>query len=183
VVSRSIGRCGSLGFRRNHRLGDRCGLCWVSARHCARPRAALPSGHVTFPSSVPTTAATIATYSAGVRRVATRAVSAMFPYSEVSTVQPAAREPSDAPARRLIAAMVVQAYDDIALGGPVRRAALGWVDERRRERMWSFDWCCEMIGLDPDGVRRHIQCVRGRAASIKRRAARSSAPRKAQAMC
>ena len=108
--------------------------------------------------------ATIATDTARVTRVANCAVSAMFPDSEMSTVGPVARKLSDAPARRLIAAMVVQAYDDIALGGPVRRAALGWVEERGRERMWSFDWCCEMIGLDPDGVRRHMQCGRSRAA-------------------
>lgn len=60
------------------------------------------------------------------------------------------------PARRLVAAMVAQACDDIVLGGSVGRAAIAWVCEQRNERLWSFEWCCAVLGVDAARVRRSI---------------------------
>ena len=73
------------------------------------------------------------------------------------TPAPTDSETRTAPARRLIAAMIIQAWDDIALGGAVKQSAWAWVYEGRRQQAWSFDWCCEVIGVDPNAVRDSIE--------------------------
>ena len=74
--------------------------------------------------------------------------------SRCHPVNTAFSERLDWPARRLIAAVVNQAWEDIALGGSLGRAAMAWVYEGCHDQVWSFDWCCEMLGLEPDAVRR-----------------------------
>ena len=65
--------------------------------------------------------------------------------------------PDDSSARRLIAAVVRQAWDDIKLGGAVGKDALSWLHAGDPKGPWSFAWCCDQLGLNPNAVRQHGQ--------------------------
>lgn len=65
------------------------------------------------------------------------------------------------PAHRLIAAVLAQALSDLSLGGTAALDALRWLHEGRPERPWSFEWCCEAVGLSPSAVRRRVRRTEG----------------------
>jgi len=71
-----------------------------------------------------------------------------------STSQPRG---GNSPALRLIAAVLRQALEDLHVGGDVHEDSLRWLQEVRPERPWSFEWCCDALGLHPTAVRAEAQ--------------------------
>lgn len=70
-----------------------------------------------------------------------------------------AAQPTDGghhPTRRLVAAVLMQALDDLKLGAGVRDRSLRWVCNSRAEEPWSFNWCCGVLRLDPGATRRRL---------------------------
>lgn len=59
-------------------------------------------------------------------------------------------------AKRLVAAVLAQALDDLDLGGTAREDSLCWVFQSGAEQPWSFPWCCEILQLNPAAVRRRL---------------------------
>ncbi len=57
--------------------------------------------------------------------------------------------------RALAAAMLQRAVDDLQLGGWIRETAIAWFSEARGETdPGSLAWCCSVLDIDPDAVRR-----------------------------
>ena len=62
--------------------------------------------------------------------------------------------------KRLAAAVLVTAVEDLA--SPIdqrRRAALAWVAQSRAAP-FSFEFCCSILDRDPEGLRQRLQSVR-----------------------
>jgi hypothetical protein len=59
-------------------------------------------------------------------------------------------------ARALVAAVLVRALDDLALGSKLGVSARRWIDAHEPTCAWSFDWCCMVLKLDPDAVRERL---------------------------
>lgn len=56
------------------------------------------------------------------------------------------------PEQRLIAAMLLQAFEDLRVGGSLQGDALRWLQECA-DVPWSFAWCCEALRLNTHAVR------------------------------
>ncbi len=62
--------------------------------------------------------------------------------------------------RALASAMLRRALDDLRLEGWLRDKAIAWFGEQRDETdPGSLEWCCAVLDIDPDVVRR--RCGRG----------------------
>ncbi len=62
--------------------------------------------------------------------------------------------PALAPVRALVAAILQRAVDDLELGVAPRARAIAWFGERdAADRPGSFEWCCDVLDIDPDAVR------------------------------
>ena len=76
-------------------------------------------------------------------------------------------------AKRLVAAVLSQAMEDLALGGPVREDALQWFVRGGAEQAWSFLWCCEILRLSPSAVRQRLPLGWSGGPKVRRGAARA----------
>ncbi len=60
--------------------------------------------------------------------------------------------------RALAAAMLQRAVDDLQLDGWIREKAAAWFAEPRGEAdPGSLAWCCSVLDIDPDAVRRRCR--------------------------
>jgi len=66
------------------------------------------------------------------------------------------RQRHDHPAKAFAAAVLDGARDDLTRGRRVAGEAREWFEESAPTRACSFEWCCEILGLDPDAVRQQI---------------------------
>jgi hypothetical protein len=62
----------------------------------------------------------------------------------------------DHPAKALVAAVLARARDDLRQGRHLADQAREWFEERDPARAWSYEWCCAILDLDPNAVRREI---------------------------
>ena len=62
----------------------------------------------------------------------------------------------DHPGKALVAAVLDGARDDLKRGRRLRDSAREWFEERDPTHAWSFEWCCEILDLDPVAVRSEI---------------------------
>jgi hypothetical protein len=59
--------------------------------------------------------------------------------------------------RRLAGAMLISALDDLDSQSHSRRGeVLNWIS-RSDGRIFSFEFCCEMLGRDPNELRRKVE--------------------------
>lgn len=58
--------------------------------------------------------------------------------------------------KTLVVAVVERAWDDAKLEGRLAAQAIEWIAQRGSIDAWSFEWCCAILKLDPDAVRRQI---------------------------
>ncbi len=78
---------------------------------------------------------------------------------------------SPPPERRLVAAVLAQAIQDIDRGKPsMRRVLRAWFDNAS-DRPWGFVWCCDLLDLDADQVRHRLK--QPMPANVRRGRARS----------
>ena len=59
--------------------------------------------------------------------------------------------------RRLAGAMLITAFDDLESHSDSRRGeVLSWIS-RNDGRIFSFEFCCRMLGRDPNELRRKVK--------------------------
>ena len=66
------------------------------------------------------------------------------------------RRRHDHPGKALVAAVLDGAREDLKRGRHLADPAREWFQERDPRRAWSFEWCCDVLDLDPDAVRQEI---------------------------
>ncbi len=70
--------------------------------------------------------------------------------------------------RRLAGAMLISALDDLDSRSHCRRdEVLNWIS-RRDARVFSFEFCCRLLGRDPNELRRKVKTERFSAKSALR---------------
>lgn len=67
------------------------------------------------------------------------------------------RQPNDAGERALIAAVLLLALEDVRTSSGARgNAAWAWIFAHTQRGAFSFDWCTEILGVDPGRAREQL---------------------------